>query len=99
MTRSHYNVGSLGLGSFFHQVLTFLRQIRLENASQNQLQYYLERLEVIVSGTERIKDVLLSSHTNDPGEISILNHYRRSIGELLMDLNEVYTEIDSCLDT
>ena len=30
-----------------HQVLTFLRQIRLENASQNQLQYYLERLEVI----------------------------------------------------
>ena len=80
-------------------MLTFLRQIRLENASQNQLQYYLERLEVIVSGTERIKDVLLSSHTNDPGEISILNHYRRSIGELLMDLNEVYTEIDSCLDT
>ena len=80
-------------------MLTFLRQIRLENTSQNQLQYYLERLEVIVSGTERIKDVLLSSHTNDPGEISILNHYRRSIGELLMDLNEVYTEIDSCLDT
>lgn len=87
-----------GWEAFFHQVLSFLRQLHLENASQDQLQYYLERLEMIMSSTERIKSVLLASQPSDADEVSIFDHYGTSISEFLLRLSGVYTEIDRSLD-
>lgn len=88
-----------GWEAFFREVLSFLGQVHLENASQGRLEYYLERLEVILSNTHRIKNVLDSSpQPNNADEMSVLDHYRRSISEVLMHLNRVYTEIDRSLD-
>ncbi len=88
-----------GWEDFFSRVLVFLRQLLLEHASQNQLHYYLERLEIIISGVQRIRGVLLSAQSNDPEEINILEHYRMSTGELLSNLGQVYSEVDNTLDT
>lgn len=88
-----------GWEAFFHQVLSFLRQLRLENASQDQLQYYLERLEVIMSSTDRIKSALETAEPSNAEEESILAHYTQCISELLVCLGGVHSEIDSSLDT
>ena len=88
-----------GWEAFFHEILSFLGQVHLENASLGGLEYYLERLEVILSSTQRIKDVLdSSSQPNNADEVSLLDHYRRSVSELLMHLSQLYTEVDKSLD-
>lgn len=87
-----------GWGAFFGEIVSFLRQIRMENSSQNHLEFYLERLEIIISSTRRIRDVLHSSQVRGADEAAILLHYQRLIDELHMHLNEVYTEVDSALD-
>ncbi len=87
-----------GWEAFFDHVLSFLRQIRLENTSQDILEFYLEHLERIIPSTERIKNILHSSQSNDADQTALLLHYRRLMDELIMHLNQVYAEVNISLD-
>ena len=87
-----------GWEAFFGHVLSFLRQVRLDNASQDFLDSYLERLEVVIPHTERILNVLQSSHSSNADETALLLRYRRLTSELVQHLNQLYAEVDSSLD-
>jgi len=87
-----------GWEAFFNHLQSFLRQVRLENTSQDHLEYCLERLEIIISSTVRIRNVLRSSRSSGADESSTFTRYAALIDDLLVHLNHVFAEIDRCLD-
>ena len=89
-----------GWSAFFDHVVSFLRRVRLENVSQDYLEFCLERLETIITGVNRIKSVLQTpiANTADSEEISTILHYRQKVDELLQSLSQVHTDIDKMLD-
>lgn len=79
--------------------MSFLRQVQLEHSSQDHLDFYLERLETVLSSTQRISDVLHSSLSGGANEAAVLQRYRGLTDELLVHLRQVYAHVDGALDS
>ena len=88
-----------GWQAFFGEVASFLRQVRLEDTTQDHLEFCLERFETIILSTRRIRDVLHSSRTSrsSTGGTGILSRYEELVNELLVHLNGVYAQADRAL--
>lgn len=86
--------------AFFQEVLSFLRRVELDHSSQDHLDFYLERLETIISSTQRISDVLHSTGSDSAtiNEAGVLQRYQGLTDELLMHLRRIYTHVNSALD-
>lgn len=76
----------------------FLRQVQAGSTRQDHVEYWIERLELIVSSTIRIRDVL-SSAINGGQEEAVLQYYKTSLDELIGSLNELHSYLDSRLDS
>jgi hypothetical protein len=69
----------------------------MENGRQEHVDYCLERLHTIISGTTRIRDVISDAMGGSTSD-TILLHYREALDELLANLRGVAVYLDGCLD-
>ena len=89
-----------GWQNYFAEVQHFLRQIQVVNARQDHIEHWIERLETIVSGTARIRDILSAAITGgSQQQDTVLQYYKTSLDELLESLYGVNSYLDSSLDS
>ena len=90
-----------GWERFFAEVNAFLSHLEINNSHQ-YLQHCLERLETKISSVALIRRSFadaLSRSGLTAQQISIVHHYKELLDELIMNLNEVLTEVNNCLDS
>ena len=87
-----------GWESYFSEVQSFLRQVqRMDSGRQEHIEYCLERLSTVISGTTRIREVISQAMENSTSD-AILSYYKTALDEVLISLGEVYVYLNECLD-